>query len=94
MVALAPTLKSVRGPSDKTENKKRQSICLVKSVNLPLQEKNLVFIEVTWVDPFSVNDGFCGKKYTSLVVHQMLKGHLAGWRCDRLSPSIIFLVID
>ena len=44
-VTLAPTFKSVRGSSDKTENKERQSIYLVKSVNISLNEENLVFIK-------------------------------------------------
>ena len=67
-VALVLTLKLVRGSSDKTKNKERQSICIVKSINIPLQENGLVFIKITWVDSYTVNDGFCWKAHFTCVI--------------------------
>ena len=66
-VMLALTLKSMRSSSDKTENKKRQSICLVKSVNIPVEEEDLVFIE-EYLGYFSCSNGTLNKKYISSVV--------------------------
>ena len=58
-VVLALRLKSMKSSNDKIENKERQSICLIKSMNISLQEKGLIFIKITYVDPYTVNDSFC-----------------------------------
>ena len=59
IMILASMLKLVRSSNDKIENNKRHSICLVKSVNIPIEKESLVFIE-EYMGGFSCsNDALC-----------------------------------
>ena len=78
-MAFASTLKSVKSSSDRIENK--ESICLVKSVNIPLEKESLIFIE-EYLSTIHVVMMFSVREYTSSVVHRMPKDIMTNQRID------------
>ena len=62
----------MRGSSDRIENKERQSICLVKSVNISLEEESLVFIEEC-LSIIHVVMMFSVREYISSVVRRIVQ---------------------